>query len=58
LQLEACPNCGRTFYPDRLQVHLKSCRPNDPLTLPIFAKQAMKNKPPGLEVRFKNDFRV
>lgn len=23
--LEACPNCHRTFLPDRLQVHLKSC---------------------------------
>eukprot|EP00826_Nyctotherus_ovalis_P034888 TRINITY_DN2946_c0_g1_i8.p1 TRINITY_DN2946_c0_g1~~TRINITY_DN2946_c0_g1_i8.p1 ORF type:complete len:423 (-),score=150.52 TRINITY_DN2946_c0_g1_i8:150-1418(-) len=24
--LEPCPNCGRTFLPDRLQVHLKSCK--------------------------------
>ena len=24
--LEACPNCGRTFLPDRLVVHLKSCK--------------------------------
>ncbi len=23
--LMACPNCGRTFLPDRLDVHLKSC---------------------------------
>ena len=23
--LDACPNCGRTFLPDRLQVHLRSC---------------------------------
>ena len=23
--LDACPNCGRTFLPDRLVVHLKSC---------------------------------
>lgn len=23
--LDACPNCGRTFLPDRLLVHLKSC---------------------------------
>jgi uncharacterized C2H2 Zn-finger protein len=21
----ACPNCGRTFVPDRLTVHLRSC---------------------------------
>ena len=24
--LEACPNCARTFLPDRLEIHLKSCR--------------------------------
>lgn len=37
LQMEAfnntamapCPNCGRTFLPDRLQVHLRSCRPGN-----------------------------
>ena len=23
--LDACPNCARTFLPDRLLVHLKSC---------------------------------
>ena len=23
--LEPCPNCGRTFLPDRLVVHLRSC---------------------------------
>ena len=29
--LMPCPNCGRTFLPDRLQVHLRSCRkPNKP----------------------------
>lgn len=22
-----CPNCGRTFLPDRLEVHLRSCKP-------------------------------
>eukprot|EP01135_Chromosphaera_perkinsii_P010405 Nk52_evm77s2118 gene=Nk52_evmTU77s2118 len=25
--LSECPNCGRTFNPDRLPVHLKSCKP-------------------------------
>lgn len=25
--LAPCPNCGRTFIPDRLQVHLRSCKP-------------------------------
>jgi len=24
--LDPCPNCGRTFLPDRLLVHLKSCK--------------------------------
>ena len=23
--LEACPNCGRTFLPDRLIIHMRSC---------------------------------
>ena len=23
--LEACHNCGRTFLPDSLKIHLKSC---------------------------------
>jgi ribosomal protein L32 len=27
--LSECPNCGRTFLPDRLQVHLKSCKPGN-----------------------------
>jgi len=26
-QLIPCENCGRTFLPDRLGVHQKSCRP-------------------------------
>ena len=24
--LDPCPNCGRTFLPDRLIVHLRSCK--------------------------------
>jgi hypothetical protein len=27
-QLLPCPNCGRTFLPERLEVHLRSCRPS------------------------------
>lgn len=27
--LEACPHCGRTFNPDRLPIHLRSCRPGN-----------------------------
>jgi len=29
--LVPCENCGRTFLPDRLMVHLKSCKPGKPL---------------------------
>lgn len=25
--LMPCPNCGRTFLPDRLEVHLRGCKP-------------------------------
>uniref|UniRef100_A0A674KDB6 C2HC/C3H-type domain-containing protein n=1 Tax=Terrapene triunguis TaxID=2587831 RepID=A0A674KDB6_9SAUR len=28
-QLLPCENCGRTFLPDRLPVHQRSCRPKD-----------------------------
>lgn len=28
--LVPCPNCGRTFNPDRLPVHQKSCKPKPP----------------------------
>lgn len=34
-QLLPCPNCGRTFLPDRLNVHLKSCKPSAK-TMPAF----------------------
>ena len=30
LGLCACKNCGRTFLEDKLQVHLKSCSPDNP----------------------------
>jgi hypothetical protein len=26
-QLIPCPNCARTFNPERLPVHLRSCKP-------------------------------
>ena len=29
--LAPCENCGRTFNPDRLQVHLRSCKPGKPV---------------------------
>ena len=27
--MAACPNCARTFLPDRLTIHLRSCRPGN-----------------------------
>ena len=29
--LEACPNCERTFLARPLEIHLKSCKPGNPL---------------------------
>ncbi|XP_041370537.1 zinc finger protein 474-like [Gigantopelta aegis] len=29
--LVPCNNCGRTFNPDRLPIHLKSCKPDKPM---------------------------
>ena len=34
--LVPCPNCGRTFLPDRLAVHQRSCRPKTGGTLRLF----------------------
>lgn len=28
VSLMPCPNCGRKFYPDRVEVHIKSCKGN------------------------------
>ena len=28
--LQKCPHCARTFLPDRLIIHLRSCRSNSP----------------------------
>ena len=30
-ELASCPNCTRTFFPERLASHLKSCKPGKPL---------------------------
>ena len=29
--LVSCPNWNRTFFPERLNVHLKSCKPGNPM---------------------------
>lgn len=31
--LVPCMNCGRTFLPDRLKIHLRSCKPGKPLKM-------------------------
>lgn len=33
--LVMCPNCDRTFLPDRLEIHLRSCKHGKPLKTPI-----------------------
>ena len=38
--LEPCPNCGRTFLPDRLQIHLRSCKQNAGLKNKVAALNA------------------
>lgn len=38
--LEPCPNCGRTFLPDRLQIHLRSCKQNSGMKNKIAALNA------------------
>jgi hypothetical protein len=39
------PNCSRTFFPDRLTVHLKSCKPGKPL---------VSKKKKKINMRFQN----
>ena len=29
--LESCPHCNRTFLPERLEIHLRSCKADRPL---------------------------
>lgn len=31
--LESCPHCSRTFLPERLKIHLKSCKADKPLKM-------------------------
>jgi hypothetical protein len=45
------PNCARTFFPDRLVVHLKSCKPGKPLI-----PKGMKSKRQGYVLRKRSNF--
>jgi hypothetical protein len=33
--LESCPHCSRTFLPERLKIHLKSCKAERPLKMRV-----------------------
>lgn len=41
---EPCPHCGRTFLPERLEVHLRSCRPGN-TAKPVRGKTAGTTAP-------------
>ena len=47
--LMACPNCSRTFLPDRLEVHLRSCKipKNKPSQQPELESQMNTNASSG-----------
>jgi hypothetical protein len=46
--LVKCPHCDRTFLPDRLEIHLRSCFKDKPL------KPLPKGKNPFIEERKKD----
>lgn len=43
-ELESCPHCSRTFLPERLKIHLKSCKAGKPLKPRTQPKQMQQNK--------------
>lgn len=45
-QLLPCENCGRTFNPDRLEIHQRSCRPGNSAK-PIKGKEGLLNARSG-----------
>eukprot|EP00928_Gymnodinium_smaydae_P036295 TRINITY_DN25389_c0_g2_i6.p1 TRINITY_DN25389_c0_g2~~TRINITY_DN25389_c0_g2_i6.p1 ORF type:complete len:446 (-),score=46.53 TRINITY_DN25389_c0_g2_i6:557-1894(-) len=47
----ACQNCGRTFLPDRLEVHLRSCKPKAPpdKAPPAAPRQCHGERPPSAD---------
>ncbi|CAD5125629.1 DgyrCDS13830 [Dimorphilus gyrociliatus] len=40
--MACCENCGRTFNPDRLSIHLKSCKPGN-ASKPVRGKEGLLN---------------
>ena len=49
--LVSCPNWNRTFFPERLSIHLKSCKPGKPMTNGI--KKKTTYQPPKLKTKTK-----
>lgn len=56
--LAECPNCCRTFFPDRLIVHLKSCKPGKPLMPKKKKKVNMRWQSPKQKETHKTQFRM
>ena len=55
--LAECPNWTRTFFPDRLAVHLNSCKPGKPLK-PTKRKLNMRWKSPKQKEISKTQLRM
>lgn len=55
--LAECPNCNRTFFPDRLMVHLKSCKPGKPL-MPKKKRLNMRWQSPKQKDTHKSNLRM
>ncbi|CAD5123479.1 DgyrCDS11826 [Dimorphilus gyrociliatus] len=49
-QLLSCDTCGRTFNPDRLQIHQRSCRPGNSAK-PVKGKEGLLNARPTFSGR-------
>jgi hypothetical protein len=49
--LESCPHCSRTFLPERLKIHLKSCKAERPLKMRAQPKQAQPKQAQGNKVQ-------
>ena len=55
--LESCPYCARTFLPDRLVVHLRSCKP-PPLSFGPNLKVSLIGKAGASQLASKHDMVV
>ena len=54
VDLVSCPHCSRTFLPDRLKIHLKSCKADRPLKMRMKAeKRSQKMQPKQMTQRIQ-----